>query len=1085
MNKPLNKTNKKQNKKLILSPSKKTVIKRPNLNKRALEARLLSETINGVVLLTDEEVFVLKIRLDSKGAGSILINSVLFSCEKVEIANQKHVYVFKRTLDKANIKNAALISADQAAKIGLSEGIDRIKVGNSYYKVHYVDYADFPDEFKQANKIAKPLEDFYPQDESNASSKPELSKFFADLRQRRNLATSDNSAHSEADPNNQRVTVSNLKQSLIPKGDRSKQYYDIIDLKPGNTVTKKKTTIDQDLDTDLKRETELELSRPTSTAPEEFEVDFTFDQYKTVNDFWTKLFNFYNVDLNQWEKRVSHFKSQDQIQPIYDLEQEYLNTIMNSKNNPGNLLIKQDKLAKQENELSQKLATLRLVLVSNQLDPSSNEEYLGLDKEHQRIKNELAEVESRLKFLQENPQNQDYQAGRRHFIEVVGLNDVIHKNQDLVLDKSLTLDKDLNKIEDDKVLLERLLQKKLLALNEAKQTKIKLEQQRRELIAKNREFDDADVQLSNHLADLAERGRIHEKNALIQAQINRERNRLDNSIANLQEFPVYEDYEKEVKTLEQKDQELAGKKSELDEFLVTAQHKLLHERKIIAQECEASRKFFFELEKDILDLVNDFERQALFSLENVRKIWNEQVVYELNSIYNRNNNILTQVSNVVLSQIERLSVEQVRLSKVFDQERINWLKLFEETTQEFRLQGLYVPPSQVRKIKKHNQFSLADYPIGTEELKVINLEYNLEFTNEPEILAREQKKNLIIGLDPITKDDSEYQDDVILSPEEGSLPKPTATLENDQPEKDDQTYINGVGDLVVNSEIQKQENLTEENNLKELLAIEESEALILSRYLNSLRSKNIASSQNKLLEHADRLLEHKKAWFEDNDIQIDSQKPMPNPDELIPDNSLSYEMRKNFNKSNNVDPYAELIGENNSAIEKSILAEEEIFGGDNEISEKEIESQFQQTNNLTNISESNNEIPDLSGKSILFSEDEDFRPNKNVNNFRFGSKSYLKEGLEIDPKWSEDLNYALNNEKELLMQAPTSNPTSHETLIKPIRNSDVLESEDSHYQRKTEQLLRKIDDEFEKELIKARNDLENSGEKIDNLLKED
>lgn len=293
---------------------------------------------------------------------------------------------------------------------------------------------------------------------------------------------------------------------------------------------------------------------------------------------------------------------------------------MNSKNNPGNLLIKQDKLTKQENELSQKLATLRLVLVSNQLDPSSNEEYLGLDKEHQRIKNELAEVESRLKFLQENPQNQDYQAGRRHFIEVVGLNDVIHKNQDLVLDKSLTLDKDLNKIEDDKVLLERLLQKKLLALNEAKQTKIKLEQQRRELIAKNREFDDADVQLSNHLADLAERGRIHEKNALIQAQINRERNRLDNSIANLQEFPVYEDYEKEVKTLEQKDQELAGKKSELDEFLVTAQHKLLHERKIIAQECEASRKFFFELEKDILDLVNDFERQALFSLENVRKI---------------------------------------------------------------------------------------------------------------------------------------------------------------------------------------------------------------------------------------------------------------------------------------------------------------------------------------------------------------------------------------------------------------------------------------------------------------------------------
>lgn len=302
------------------------------------------------------------------------------------------------------------------------------------------------------------------------------------------------------------------------------------------------------------------------------------------------------------------------------MEQEQLNKLLSAKNSVGLLLNQQMQMTNEENELQQKISALQLILEENKINPETNQEYLDLTLAHNEIKRKLTEIESRLAYLKSHPESQEYQKNKRHFIEVIGFSDVISKNRDLIVKKSLTLDTDLNEIEAQKVVLERLLQKKIGLLNQAKKEKAKLEKQKLELIAQNTEINDADVLLANHLTSLAERGRIHEKNTLIQARINLERNRLTNSIANLAEFKTYSDYQAEIQKLEASDLKLSQRKEKLDEMLINAQYKLLHEQKIIKEECENSKKFFLELEQIILTLISGFEHQAIFGLENVRKI---------------------------------------------------------------------------------------------------------------------------------------------------------------------------------------------------------------------------------------------------------------------------------------------------------------------------------------------------------------------------------------------------------------------------------------------------------------------------------
>lgn len=279
MNKFIKKPFGKQSKKLspqVVSKVENNPAKKKDggFSKKGLETRIFAQTLRGVALLTVDEVKALQISLDSKGHGSLTIDDVLFTCEEVSIADQQKAYVFKRTIDHSSMQNAALISAEQASKIGLKEGIDQIRVGDTYYKVHYVDYADFPKKFKQDNQIVNPhLAPLSSQDEKNENSAAELSQFFQNLREKERKLTP--TKEEETTPSDdQTITVSNLKQSLIPQGIKDKKIYDLTNLQDKEDLSKK--VVDQSLDTDLQRETELALARTTLTSQGDFEVDFAY-----------------------------------------------------------------------------------------------------------------------------------------------------------------------------------------------------------------------------------------------------------------------------------------------------------------------------------------------------------------------------------------------------------------------------------------------------------------------------------------------------------------------------------------------------------------------------------------------------------------------------------------------------------------------------------------------------------------------------------------------------------------------------------------------------------------------------------------
>lgn len=400
----------------------------------------------------------------------------------------------------------------------------------------------------------------------------------------------------------------------------------------------------------------------------------------------------------------------------------------------------------------------------------------------------------------------------------------------------------------------------------------------------------------------------------------------------------------------------------------------------------------------------------------------------------------------MLSQIERLSIEQKRLTKVLEQQQENWVKLFEEATQQFRLQGLYIPPSQVSKIISHNQFSLANQPVGEPAMKVMELRYNPEYLVDSNLVSYSLKKNSLIGLDPITKDDDQYVSADLAEQSAKPLQDDLSRQEVIQKEVDqEKEYIDRVEDQIIQGQIQKQEDQMEEKNIKSMLKIEETEALMLSRYLKSIKSDTVASFQGKLLYHADQILEKKNTWFENNQIQIETQFDV---EPILP--VAKQDARDEL----------ELIGEYDYATEDAILLEQQIIGEDQEISESELEFDLLQQQNLAKISnETRDTIPDLAGRPITFNDEQVFTPNPD-----FISKSpYGPKNLSEVDRWSRrEFETALSNEQKLLTATPSQNEI-----------------------RENQMAIDKINQKFETELMKAREDLEHSGEKISSLLKEE
>lgn len=257
--------------------SSKAKTKLPKLEKNKLETRVLNQSLKGVVFLNEQELKPLGIVFGQKDSVFITIKDVLFVCNRVASNTdaQGYLYVIQRSANEDTKQTVTLINQEQANEIGLHEGINRVKVGDDFYKVHYVSYHDLPAEFKSKGKLTTSDQElglFLSEDHTNDNVYQTLRDFFAQQRQK------------PLDQEPQEEKVDQLEQ-MQQKMESEKAYYDLIDLTP---ELPKDQEQEQAVVATTVHDTENvnDLGTISLTRPNEFEVNFAYEQnFRSINSF--------------------------------------------------------------------------------------------------------------------------------------------------------------------------------------------------------------------------------------------------------------------------------------------------------------------------------------------------------------------------------------------------------------------------------------------------------------------------------------------------------------------------------------------------------------------------------------------------------------------------------------------------------------------------------------------------------------------------------------------------------------------------------------------------------------------------------
>lgn len=121
--------------------------------------------------------------------------------------------------------------------------------------------------------------------------------------------------------------------------------------------------------------------------------------------------------------------------------------------------------------------------------------------------------------------------------------------------------------------------------------------------------------------------------------------------------------------------------------------------------------------------------------------------------------MLAQISNVISSQIDRLSVEQMKLLEISKEHQADWEKIYTEVVAEYQQKGYYL---EKPKVQPYDAFYEEDQTFLRIELsptveKIIGLTFDSKLpVNHEKHRNSEIVKADLLGLSPKTKDDDEF-----------------------------------------------------------------------------------------------------------------------------------------------------------------------------------------------------------------------------------------------------------------------------------------------------------------------------------------
>ncbi|WP_391592224.1 hypothetical protein MCAV_04140 [[Mycoplasma] cavipharyngis] len=900
--------------------------KKNNLTKSVkaeLQKKIIEASLNGTVAVNEVDLKALGLIFGKKNSIVCLFDDVLFVCYKIfNNVTNKFEYVFHRKLDKdSKPHEISLIDASQAKKIGLHEGIKQVKIGNEILQVHYVNADSFPEKFKNfALKEKDPKisdEKFLSHFVDSAAVDRKLNQFFASLREYKNQTT---------------VPALTSKMGLTDQADfatvtdelkkpQSDSFVDITNLSQAEKIVidginySDAFNISQVEKTGYHYLSDHELISVDEPKFDQSEISFHFQNiFRDVDNFWDKLVKFYNVNATDLESKLNNLKNLNVDTKIFDQEQLNLDTTVKSNITTQDFLQREEYLTKEKELLTDKIHSLKVILEENGVPFEESSEYNELLKQQEtneanltKLQEDKLAIESEVNAAKEKYHN----FIPRNYTRVRGTEDALKRYEDFVLKKLKSFDEQLNDIEYKKREFESLLHKAVENVHSARKFKIAFDH---ELLVKDG-LESKNALLiaqkqQEHLKDLAEKGRIHENTSLVQSQIEFHESKINNSIATLNEYQLVDNYEEKVRNLHEKQISLKKQQSDLNEILLAAKIKLLKRQKLIAKENERRKNSLLALENEIYRLAKDLNLEIRDNFECVWKLWNEKGISEINEIFIKKIELLSQVSDVVAAQIDRLSISQMQSLEIAKENQEDWQRVYDEVIKEYDQKGYRL------EVPKIDEFSLMDQSNVNKDKfihielsplveKIVNLKYESSLPEEYEKIASDSYfKTTLLGLDPKTKDDSEYlvidqlhENDPLTPEQEARLKEENLRKQQIAEEEAQQQLLEmqqreqAEKELAADiARVQEQQAMLDEIHAKEMqlleekLRQEEADALNLAQARNEINSEIISQSKKEMFNFAKDLITIKHVHLRNKKLIISEHKNLDDVESSEPDN---------------------------------------------------------------------------------------------------------------------------------------------------------------------------------------------------------
>lgn len=905
-----------------------------------LQKKIISSSKDGVVLLSEKDLKTLGLVFGKKNNIVCLIDEVLFVGYKLLNEKGNFDYIFYRRLDKnSKPHEISLIDESQAKKIGLHEGIKKVKIGDEIFKIHYVSPDVFPQKFKKfalrekGPKINddKFLTHFF---DINAADR-KLQDFFEELRNFGDLE------------------LKKLESTQVPPQPESQKpkpeekYVNLTALANNQQFFAKDITVSDAFNINSVQKTgyhylsDNELINVRYQKWHPSEIDYSFQHsFKNVDNFWNKLTGHYDVKVPDLDRKLRNIANQEYKHPIFAKEQSELDITVKSKDGKDNLLPKKEYLEKKEVLLKEKIDSLKVILGANGVVFDDSNEYLELQKKLEETQGELAKLAEAIDLLtKENAHLHEKYSNftLRNYTHVQAKPEILVEKQDFVLKNLSSFDEQLNEVEYRKKEFEELLVSRLESTHNAKKAKVRFDL---DLLSKNDEskrnlISQAEAQKAR-LQKLARDGRIQENAMLIQSQIELETAKITNSIETLKEFNLIDNYETHISELNKLQNELNLKQKELNEVLFNAKVKLLKRQRFVVKETNQRNKFLANFENEVYQLAQKLSDEIKNNFDSVWKLWNTKGISAINEIFTKKIELLSQISHVISAQIDRLSVEQMKLLEVAKEHQSDWQKVYSEVVAEYREKGYYL---EKPKILPYDGIYEEDPAFVKVELtpsieKIIQLDYNATL---PANFDKQTKYELfkvgLLGLNPSLKDDDEYLiidqiGDELTEEQKIELERKKAEMDAAAQAKADfeaaeaalllekEKEVTLEMERVAKEQAILNEKLEAENKiLEEKLNFEEKEALEIVRKRAQLSSDITETFKKDVLKYAQKLVTEKQAKlinkeivfsksgnFDENEMQIFSEKDyFLQPQGISLDETSSVLDLKSFDDTNMTD----------------------------------------------------------------------------------------------------------------------------------------------------------------------------------------